>query len=673
MKRYRLYAIWFIVAAATLSLGQVRESDIRDSEGVDSIAALSARTSPDGNRVIVNGYYAAGDAGEPWEMTYHATGRTGVTLNGGTLVTGPGADDYWEAADTLNAYPRRFGARDGLDSTTQLQACVDACSNVIIDACDYRTSAAIVVPDNVTITGIGWQSKITQTAIGHNLLEIASDNVTVSGLHLIGVGTTSDTLVDADNGIYSVGSLNLLVEKCFIEQLIGSGIDLRNTINMTIRDNTFFRNPWALGGGAATQADIKTYGAVTTPDRLVITGNRCLSNNSQGIYVSPLGGTNQVIVTDNICITLDPATCIEGGTWAELAKGSVSRRHGIIIGYGASTATQTICTGNICGNTKWTGIYKQGETTGGVLIAHNYCFLNGDVAGGTTGLQGGIWVNCTGGNEVIRDNFIERNQCYGINLRGGGGTSNSWSVCSGNKIKMEPEEGQHGIYVQIEPRKMRIANNSVSRTGTQTNTGIYLEPGSGQTAAAEIDIDSNQVSGFSDGIGTSNQSGNMKRIDIAGNSLTDLLTSGVSFGGVINTTISVTDNYIDTATNGIKVSSYSSGRVIWDCARNTMKNLTNGFDVSATATTHSVIVGETIFDTVTNQQISSIGSDVVRFGHRISEGVYEFPSAAAPTIGSHVVGDRVNFTTPTAGGSMGAVCTVTGSPGTWKSYGAIDP
>lgn len=46
---------------------------------------------------------------------------------------------------------------------------------------------------------------------------------------------------------------------------------------------------------------------------------------------------------------------------------------------------------------------------------------------------------------------------------------------------------------------------------------------------------------------------------------------------------------------------------------------------------------------------------------------------AAPTTGSWKVGDVVMHTTPAAAGFMGWVCTTAGTPGTWKTFGAIAP
>lgn len=47
--------------------------------------------------------------------------------------------------------------------------------------------------------------------------------------------------------------------------------------------------------------------------------------------------------------------------------------------------------------------------------------------------------------------------------------------------------------------------------------------------------------------------------------------------------------------------------------------------------------------------------------------------SAAPTAGSWKVGDVVMHTAPAAAGSIGWVCTAAGTPGTWKTFGAIAP
>lgn len=52
-------------------------------------------------------------------------------------------------------------------------------------------------------------------------------------------------------------------------------------------------------------------------------------------------------------------------------------------------------------------------------------------------------------------------------------------------------------------------------------------------------------------------------------------------------------------------------------------------------------------------------------------GFRQLRGTAAPASGEFLVGDIVWDDTPSAGGTMGWVCTVAGAPGTWKTFGAI--
>ena len=45
--------------------------------------------------------------------------------------------------------------------------------------------------------------------------------------------------------------------------------------------------------------------------------------------------------------------------------------------------------------------------------------------------------------------------------------------------------------------------------------------------------------------------------------------------------------------------------------------------------------------------------------------------SATPAAGFHSVGDLLYYTAPAAAGNIGEVCTAAGSPGTWKTWGAI--
>jgi len=61
----------------------------------------------------------------------------------------------------------------------------------------------------------------------------------------------------------------------------------------------------------------------------------------------------------------------------------------------------------------------------------------------------------------------------------------------------------------------------------------------------------------------------------------------------------------------------------------------------------------------------------VRKTGAINSSLVRMLDSAAPTTGTWVVGDIVYNDTPAAGGFIGWVCTTAGTPGTWKTFGAI--
>ena len=67
-------------------------------------------------------------------------------------------------------------------------------------------------------------------------------------------------------------------------------------------------------------------------------------------------------------------------------------------------------------------------------------------------------------------------------------------------------------------------------------------------------------------------------------------------------------------------------------------------------------------------QISGVDDPV----HGRSNITIGFPSAAAaPTTGAHVRGEIVLNSAPSASGTIGWVCTASGTPGTWRTFGSI--
>lgn len=83
-----------------------------------------------------------------------------------------------------------------------------------------------------------------------------------------------------------------------------------------------------------------------------------------------------------------------------------------------------------------------------------------------------------------------------------------------------------------------------------------------------------------------------------------------------------------------------------------------------------------------NGQIHELSSESLRglgeWGWDVSQDLerlnaFSTTAAAAPVSGTYVQGDIVWNTAPTAGGNIGWVCTVAGTPGTWVAFGQIEP
>lgn len=61
------------------------------------------------------------------------------------------------------------------------------------------------------------------------------------------------------------------------------------------------------------------------------------------------------------------------------------------------------------------------------------------------------------------------------------------------------------------------------------------------------------------------------------------------------------------------------------------------------------------------------------FLQRIDERHYIWTGAPTSTVFNWAVGTQIEYLTPVAGGNIGLVCTTAGTPGTWKTFGAVAP
>lgn len=644
---------------------------------VPTVAHLStarARTI-NGGTVQTAGYDSPGDGGGDIYV-YHTTGRSLVTIDGGFFIAGSRADDYYEAKDRSVADIRKFRVlptRTAAQNRAALQAAVDASRRVLVpEGTDIEIDDEITVPAYTVIEGKGETSKITLTAAAKDLFN-AGEGSKFFGLHLIGPSSLDATSPTLDGNAIKIGSVaNVTVSDCIIEKWAFSGIYAQQAYNLTIKNNILHSNLNA----STVSADILVYQS-SNNGRMVIDGNMCLSNNGQGISLNGIGGSGKVVCTNNIIVTLDPDTCVEGGTWEEIDPEDSVRQHGIIVGY-ANDISDILIANNIIQNTDWTGIYKPGTSNGPMVIANNICKNNGyDLISGQT-ITGGIYLAASGGESIVgnsiwnyrgtqaainlqvvppnampvlvSNNTIADSMANGILL--GGRSSNvavKDNVIFGSAnvdIYIGPVEGVSGI------TEHTIENNVIYRKNTAAPSLVYDR----QASTELVTIKNNRFNGFDKTVNTANElnsairhTSTEKNVQIVGNTISNY------YIGVHHATYWVgrhadyhlSYNHFNNCTFAINLNSFDDAQApVVFLEGNTYRSV---------GTNHGAVLGY------------AISADAKISGNNVQ--VYR---SAKPTIHTWIAGDIVWNTAPGALGPMGWLCTIGGSPGTWVKLGTTD-
>ncbi|WP_292503195.1 right-handed parallel beta-helix repeat-containing protein [Mesorhizobium sp.] len=551
----------------------------------------------------------------------------------------------------------------------------------------FDVNDEFTVLDHVKIRGAGWHSRIRQTVREKNIF-IAGDHSSFEGLHLIGDNLLTGADFTKNNGIYASGKKGVVVQNCFGEKFEGCGAQLRGCKDYKVVNNTFFANPW---GSFSTSGDIIIY-SFADAGRGVITGNHCLSNNSQGIYADVIGYDADIIIANNVVVTLDPATCIEGGAWTEAVgdysgtPATVRRRHAIGVGYNSSNVAgpRSVVIGNICRNTRWTGIYKQGVSAGGggVLIIGNQCSKNGLEQANS--LNGGIYVTATG-EDVVSGNMITDFQSTGAGVGGititSGTAPTRPTKIQGNMISNSLGQGisvgTHAAYIDIQDNvivgsattDIYIVNASNVAAGGHTVRGNKIKRTSGDS------IPSIRISTPSSLLYTT-----VKDNDVEGFDNSNAVSTNV---GITTTNMLITRvlrNRVKNFHVAIQSTAYfTAGARYPDVVleNNTIDDCTTGFGLASTANTAVVPVIGNRFTNVTNKTAASTthtglaGTKCGYICRKDDDRLVVLELAAAPTVGTWAAGDRAEFAAPAAGAAPGAVCTAGGNPGTWNAQAAI--
>jgi len=553
-----------------------------------------------------------------------------------------------------------------------LQAAVTAAAGKTLLVTRAWTSAtATSVPANTRIVGYG--GSLTISAAGVNALDLAGDGITIENLRIIGPSSSAEpTDITLGSGIHATTHANIAIKGCTISGFNAMGILLRVCKNFRIEGNHLYGNLYNSPRTVGDVSDIAIY-SNSGAGKGVISGNFCMSNNSQGIYVNALGHDSDITIVGNVCVATS-----DGTTEAT----TVDRRHGIVTGYGQEGGGGRITVvGNVIRNSNSTGIYIATNTN-----LHRAVTVSGNVISkvgmGSTqaALNGGITIQGGGVSTIVANNAIYDFQgstagytgCITVNHSLAGASC----LIEGNSLDTSTADGimlkGTSTGVQVRGNMFRnIARYDIleapdSGTG---NGGHVIEDN--DFLRANVDYPSIWV-----GFGTSTVT-----TFIRGNTFKGLNNTTNSFqnGAVIieNTTttkrVVVERNICSTFRYAVSAAQRITGRFfdLFRVDHNHFEDCFAGVSVrGADAVPVMPIEGNT-FRNCTNKTHGGGEQDVAYIARRDNDRMTLLNVTAAPAAGTWIAGDRAEFTAPAAGAAPGAVCTTGGNPGTWKAQASL--
>lgn len=317
---------------------------------------------------------------------------------------------------------------------------------------------------------------------------------------------------------------------------------------------------------------------------------------------------------------------------------------------------------------------------------------------------GGLFIN-----SYIRDVIIQNASGVGLHIFTPNGMGplmieNTWLLHSGgHNILVEEQAGNAnacaGIYLHHVTSENWGSNSSaiylkgIGGSGNYRLDNIHIEHGGAETGLTGITFDGVshvRASGIQFQAGTPANYTQGIRITAAAQNV-DIEIDNVTNINVINPVL--VDSAYSATLGGVNVNRYvtpdvtvSGGMRFAPATNNT------GAGAPNVALVFQALGGGNLYTAsypglgggVLRWTYTTGGSDIMQWGTdgtvfvyqpmTLQNGLMGFATrVGAPSSGAHVVGEIVFNADPVAGGFIGWVCTATGTPGTWKSWGAISP
>ena len=606
---------------------------------------------------------------------------------------------------------------DGVaNDTAAIQAAVSASSLVFIPADKiFRVTAKVTVPSDVTIYGAGAILIDQSPYIGGIAL---GDNCTVDGVTFYGNGT--QTAFGAISGgqrgaaILGYDVSNVRVLNCKFYDFLGNGLNVAAGIVQFGYSNNCRISGCYFDNSNYGFSDID---ASYLAGDCIYDANISYSNSDIFIGIASVGTATNIagtevsvaahhIISNNIHIK---------NRWATPPVGQVLGRHGIASHYDGGRDYMTM-TGNIIGHVSRHGVYLRGPdasmsvVTGPDTITGNYFLYCGNASGDVSNYYSGIRAENTIPT-IIQGNYFYKSGYFPDGSAGVGpaydiecvrGTNDLTAV---NNMLLDGLSGSIVLSQSVTNRtinRVNIANNNIrnsavgivldaSGAGSVINdckiignfitltgatfggnraAGIAVEFGSGTASFAySWLISSNTVIGTGK---TNNQYG--VTVQLSGSDFTKKCTvqdnsfRSLEEGFASRRFLTNSIDYPSHRTLG--VFTRVAGNKFVSCGSGVYIEKNNGNDLAFIEPTNQFddCTSTGVIQTIDN---GGVVVGVVSGFDASGNALVEIQSDTAPAFLSYYRGEKVIDLTPSAGGSIGSVCTTSGSPGTWKTFGAI--
>jgi len=568
-----------------------------------------------------------------------------------------------------------------LDLTTTIQIALNTGKSLFFPEGSYLITAGLLFTvDYQAVFGVGYKSRI--------ICNTGSSN---NGVNMI-VGTSRVGCV-VEKLYFQNSGYGRIVPPPGVFTGMGCGVIFMNCTGCAVRDSWFYKCGGP-GQGVAAIYFSSSQQCTASGNTITESLNGVNSDNWYYNVNSAARSRDNTIINNTIFSTYGFGIVVDifdtnafGQEIGDSIVGNVlyNNRYGIsVLGQKVTVVGNTIDMNNYSlSGTGWDGIMITGAdiTVSGNTISNAYrngvmIYANNLAGTGVPGYPvGGLAArNISVSNNIIKwDAGIpsgDINGSCGVKVVNGSSTNAASRIAiEGNIISAARNNGVFIDGSAATVNNVRVIGNTINAcldSGIEVD-GVY---------DSGLLIDSNSSSGNTNcGIEVTSS----PKARITNNSVVNNTTHGIYLSGSTRTAIALNaaqDNGSSTANtyDGIHITGLSTSSVVFgNCSGNfTSSNQRYGINIDDLNGGGCNVIG--------NQYTSNATAnfnEVFNFGNsrylETEPGSKVSRRSAAPTTGQWVRGDIVYSTTPTAGGFIGWVCVTSGTPGTWKQFGDIQP